>query len=640
MIKQLTATLYQQSDLDMCSRQLDDHSHRYNHDRPRSKDDRIKLSKHVHHSRRRSKRSHSRKTSREKTNRLSREDLKYNNNQSPSAINKRRRNDDSTTIDRGTDLRANNCRKRRSLSGSQEKHCSRRRGIQRRHSYKRSCSLEKRNFKSDHEYRQYNRQSTSNGTQLQINESSDESNLDESIVDKLLDEFDEDQFEATEIEIRRQRREELSERLFPFFEDQFIKPPVPIIEYDGKNNQDDDTMVPFQKSDIKEDEAPSVKKEYDMFADDAAYEDNNSPGALRRFANQMGVENPHLTDNWDDAEGYYRVHTGEILNSRYMVLNYTGHGVFSNVVRAKDTLSHEDVAIKIIRNNELMLKTGKKELEFIRKLNETDPEDRYRCLLCLSSFYHKNHLCLVFEPLSMNLREVLKKYGRDVGLHIKAVRTYTRQLLLALKLLKKCNILHADIKPDNILVNENKMTLKLCDFGSATYANDADITPYLVSRFYRAPEIILGMSYDFAIDLWSVGVTMFECYSGKIMFPGKSNNEMLKIMMEYRGKFPNRLIRRVDKVTNREKVSVLSIVNPKKDLLTALLGNSHHLPEDEMKRVIQLKDFLDKILALDPQRRISVNQAQHCHIDKALQRYSEIAVQNRELKFIPIHSFI
>lgn len=58
---------------------------------------------------------------------------------------------------------------------------------------------------------------------------------------------------------------------------------------------------------------------------------------------------------------------------------------------------------------------------------------------------------MVFEPLSMNLREVLKKYGKNVGLHIKAVRSYTQQLFLALKLLKKTGILHADIKPDNIV---------------------------------------------------------------------------------------------------------------------------------------------------------------------------------------------
>lgn len=61
----------------------------------------------------------------------------------------------------------------------------------------------------------------------------------------------------------------------------------------------------------------------------------------------------------------------------------------------------------------------------------------------------------------MNLRELLKKYGQGVGLHMKAVRSYAHQLLLALRLLKKCSILHCDIKPDNILVNESKLTLKV-----------------------------------------------------------------------------------------------------------------------------------------------------------------------------------
>lgn len=63
------------------------------------------------------------------------------------------------------------------------------------------------------------------------------------------------------------------------------------------------------------------------------------------------------------------------------------------------------------------------------------------------------------------------------------MRSYTQQLFLALKLLKKCNILHADIKPDNILVNETKSVLKLCDFGSASHVSDMEITPYLVSRY-------------------------------------------------------------------------------------------------------------------------------------------------------------
>lgn len=144
----------------------------------------------------------------------------------------------------------------------------------------------------------------------------------------------------------------------------------------------------------------------------------------------------------------------------------------------------------------------------------------------------------------MNLREVLKKYGKNVGLHIKAVRSYTQQLLLALKLLKKCGILHADIKPDNILVNDSHLVLKLCDFGSASKITDNEITPYLVSRFYRAPEIILGLPYDAGIDMWSAGCTIYELYTGKILFSGKSNNQMLKCFMDLKGKIPNKIIRK------------------------------------------------------------------------------------------------
>lgn len=115
------------------------------------------------------------------------------------------------------------------------------------------------------------------------------------------------------------------------------------------------------------------------------------------------------------------------------------------------------------------------------------------------------------NAVSINLREVLKKFGRDVGINLKAVRAYAQQMFLGLSLLKKCNILHADLKPDNVLVsgwplycwfdyanfskvNESRNMLKICDLGSASDASENEITQYLVSRFYRAPEISMYLS--------------------------------------------------------------------------------------------------------------------------------------------------
>ena len=80
--------------------------------------------------------------------------------------------------------------------------------------------------------------------------------------------------------------------------------------------------------------------------------------------------------------------------------------------------------------------------------------------------------------------------------------------------------------------------LKVCDLGTASFASDAEITPYLVSRFYRAPEVILGMTFDYAIDMWSIGCTLYELYTGRILFAGSDNNQMLRAIQECRGKFP------------------------------------------------------------------------------------------------------
>lgn len=113
-------------------------------------------------------------------------------------------------------------------------------------------------------------------------------------------------------------------------------------------------------------------------------------------------------------------------------------------------------------------------MQILNKLKQADPDDKKHIVRLERTFEHRGHLCLVFESLrsvlsphadgsvtdpsalySMNLREVVKRFGKDVGLNIRAVRAYTHQLFLALSLLRKCNIMHADIKPDNILVRQS-----------------------------------------------------------------------------------------------------------------------------------------------------------------------------------------
>ncbi|XP_022221766.2 serine/threonine-protein kinase prp4 [Drosophila obscura] len=482
--------------------------------------------------------------------------------------------------------------------------------------------------------------SLSEGQKMHDKESSDDDvNLD---IDINEDEDDEERI----IEQRRKKREELLKKLGT---GQDSPTPQNSNSYEsrstsaGSSQRDRLQRTPTPTLMINDLEHPKVQQqldnsnsqknssgkekrnEWDMFADQDVDSNFDSPSTI--IHNKHQHENPALTDNWDDAEGYYRVRIGEVLDNRYLVSGYTGQGVFSNVVRGRDQARGQaNVAIKIIRNNEIMHKTGLRELEILKKLNDADPEDRFHCLRLNRHFFHKQHLCMVFEPLAMNLREVLKKYGKNVGLHIKAVRSYTQQLFLALKLLKKTGILHADIKPDNILVNENNLILKLCDFGSASAISDNEITPYLVSRFYRSPEIILGIPYDYGIDTWSAGCTIYELYTGKILFSGKSNNQMLKFFMDVKGKIPNRIVRKgqfreqhfdqncnflyheIDKLTEREKVVVMPVVKPSRSLQQELIADQN-LPDDQHRKVTQLKDLLENMFALDPAKRISLNQS-------------------------------
>ncbi|XVE91409.1 hypothetical protein REPUB_Repub01dG0007000 [Reevesia pubescens] len=370
---------------------------------------------------------------------------------------------------------------------------------------------------------------------------------------------------------------------------------------------------------------PKSERSDDIFCDDIFGE---TPTGVRKLGKGDGlpVIRSGLHDNWDDAEGYYSYRFGELLDSRYEITAAHGKGVFSIVVRARDlkagTTDPQEVAIKIIRNNETMHKAGQLEVQILKKLAGADPDDKRHCVRFLSSFKYRNHLCLVFESLHMNLREVLKKFGRNIGLKLTAVRAYAKQLFIALKHLKNCGVLHCDIKPDNMLVNEAKNVLKLCDFGNAMFAGKNEITPYLVSRFYRAPEIILGLSYDHPMDMWSVGCCLFELYTGKVLFPGSTNNDMLRLHMELKGPFPKKMLRKgafteqhfdqdlnfhateEDPVTKKSMKRIILNIKPK-DISSIIVGSSG----EDLKMVANFKDLLEKIFVLDPEKRMTVTQA-------------------------------
>ncbi|KAF3049733.1 U4/U6 small nuclear ribonucleoprotein prp4 [Didymella keratinophila] len=285
------------------------------------------------------------------------------------------------------------------------------------------------------------------------------------------------------------------------------------------------------------------KKDFDMF-DFSDEEDEVEDIAHEQEGPAKGtVLDEKLLENWDDPEGYYKIINNELVNGgRYRMIKTLGRGVFANVAQAEEVAADSDgqpgklLAIKMIRRNELMRKASQKEMDFLQKVNEADPQDKRHIIRLLGSFDHKGHLCIIFEHMSKNLRDLLKEETNGHGLALPAVKTYARQMFLGLQHLQNCQVIHLDLKPDNVLVSADKKTVKLADFGTAVDKRDnIERTEYLVSRFYRAPEIILGMDIGYPVDMWAVGCTAYELWTGKILFTGRSNNQMVKAFMDCLG---------------------------------------------------------------------------------------------------------
>ncbi|KXH65438.1 hypothetical protein CSAL01_08827 [Colletotrichum salicis] len=387
-------------------------------------------------------------------------------------------------------------------------------------------------------------------------------------------------------------------------------------------------------------EAPARKSsedddddDFDMFAEDFDDDKYAAPNPVKVAVVDESKASPALAPpngailEGDDKDGYYKIRIGEILNGRYQVQSTLGKGMFSGVARAVDITNKKLVAVKIMRNNDALRKGGFTEIAILQKLNDADPENRKHIVKFERHFDHKGHLCMAFENLSLNLREVLKKFGNNVGINLGATRAYAHQIFIGLAHMRKCSVIHADLKPDNILVNESRNVLKICDLGTGIDKSDAatahnEITPYLVSRFYRAPEIILGMPYDYSIDMWSIGATLYELYTGKILFAGDSNNQMLKAIMEIRGKITPKLYKRGqlsamhfdelgnfvsmerDKALGKTTARVLPVVKPTRDLRTRLFAASAGMNDAETRDLNHFVDLLEHCLTLNPEKRI------------------------------------
>lgn len=235
-------------------------------------------------------------------------------------------------------------------------------------------------------------------------------------------------------------------------------------------------VTPDQKT--KEPQEPTPEKspedggdeDFDMFAEDFDEDRYATKPAATSASNEAGsTPDPMPVQGGilegDDKDGYYKIRIGEVLNGRYQIQATLGKGMFSGVARAVDITTKKPVAIKMMRNNDALRKGGYTEIAILQKLNEADPDNKKHIVKFERSFDYKGHLCMVFENLSLNLREVLRKFGNNVGINLSATRTYAYQIFVSLAHMRKCSIIHADLKPDNILVSTTMSDMDAANLG-------------------------------------------------------------------------------------------------------------------------------------------------------------------------------
>ncbi|KAG8380816.1 hypothetical protein BUALT_Bualt06G0055800 [Buddleja alternifolia] len=302
-----------------------------------------------------------------------------------------------------------------------------------------------------------------------------------------------------------------------------------------------------------------------------------------------------------------------IIAGRYYVTEFLGSAAFSRVVQAHDLCSGMDVCLKIIKNDKDFFDQSLDEIKLLKFVNKHDPTDEHHILRLYDYFYHQEHLFIVTELLRANLYE-FQKYNQESGgepyFTMDRLQAITRQCLEALSYLHDLGIIHCDLKPENILIKSYRRSeIKIIDLGSSCFQTD-NLSLYVQSRSYRAPEVMLGLPYDEKIDLWSVGCILAELCSGEVLFPNESVVMLLARMIAMLGPIDMDMLQKGQE-TNKYFTNEFDLyyINEGTNQLEYIIPEEssleHHLQISDSIFI----DFLKYLLEVNPKRRPTAREA-------------------------------
>ncbi|GIY58955.1 dual specificity tyrosine-phosphorylation-regulated kinase 2 [Caerostris extrusa] len=256
---------------------------------------------------------------------------------------------------------------------------------------------------------------------------------------------------------------------------------------------------------------------------------------------RLGVIGAANNSGYDDEHGSYLHTPHDHIGYRYEMIKIIGKGSFGQVIKAYDHKCHQNVALKIVRNEKRFHRQAQEEIRILDHLRKQDKDNTMNIVHMLEHFTFRNHMCITFELLSINLYELIKK-NKFQGFNIQLVRKFAHSLLQCLDVLYRSRVIHCDLKPENVLLKQpGRSGIKVIDFGSSCFENQR-VYSYIQSRFYRAPEVILGGKYGTAIDMWSLGCILAELLTGYPLLPGEDEADQFACIVELIGMPPQKLL--------------------------------------------------------------------------------------------------
>uniref|UniRef100_A0A3B3CVE4 mitogen-activated protein kinase n=1 Tax=Oryzias melastigma TaxID=30732 RepID=A0A3B3CVE4_ORYME len=270
---------------------------------------------------------------------------------------------------------------------------------------------------------------------------------------------------------------------------------------------------------------------------------------------------------------------------RYRDLKQVGSGAYGTVCSATDSRTGAKVAIKKLYRpfqSEIFAKRAYRELRLLKHMKHENVSP--------SSLLFPSYLVMPFMGTDLGKLMKMHKLSED------KIQYLVYQMLKGLKYIHSAGIIHRDLKPGNLAINQD-CELKILDFGLARQA-DSEMTGYVVTRWYRAPEVILSwMHYTQTVDIWSVGCIMAEMLQGKPLFKGNDHLDQLTEIMKITGTPSPEFLSKLESEEAKRYLKSLP-KQEKKDLQKVF-------PTSDVHAV----SVIEHMLLLDPEKRVTAAEA-------------------------------